>query len=443
MMGYEFATYVNKYLEMKGVPTRAIAKIDSNPEKSKHLETATTKLFDQEIDFCNLRKEVYEEGSRIPTKITFGTPEEDAYRRDTTINSLFYNVNTNLVEDYTKQGIPDLISGLIRTPLEPFETFFDDPLRVLRCIRFASRFNFQLVPELCDAAKNPEIKDALMHKISRERIGIEYEKMITGPHPLLSVRLIHDLELYSVIMSPPSNIKSGTISDDYTAVKAVGIVDWLCLQNRPRIESLKAVTKQEQRTLILAASTIPFLGVISEIKRKDIPTVQLVLRDSIKTNNADINTVSTLFTGMSSLKALAEKNAMEGNVPRSELGMLIRNLGALWSTAIKLAAVKDILDAFPDSPWTRPGEVDENLAKEIYMKYDALIEAAHQYGIADCYTWKHLVDGKRSAQIVGIKPGPQVSELLKYQMMWILDHPKGTKEDCEEAIRAFWNTKQQ
>lgn len=69
MMGYEFATYINEYLKSEGIATRSIAKIDSNPEKSKHLETATTKLFDQEVDFCNLRKEVYEEDSRIPLAI--------------------------------------------------------------------------------------------------------------------------------------------------------------------------------------------------------------------------------------------------------------------------------------------------------------------------------------------------------------------------------------
>lgn len=69
MMGFEYATYVNKYLESQGYPIRSIAKIDSNPEKSKHLETATTKLFDQEVDFCNLRTEIYEEGSRIPSQI--------------------------------------------------------------------------------------------------------------------------------------------------------------------------------------------------------------------------------------------------------------------------------------------------------------------------------------------------------------------------------------
>lgn len=69
MMGYDFAVHVNEYLTSKGYETRSIAKIDSNPDKSKHLETATTKLFDQEIDFVNLRNEIYNEDSRIPAQV--------------------------------------------------------------------------------------------------------------------------------------------------------------------------------------------------------------------------------------------------------------------------------------------------------------------------------------------------------------------------------------
>jgi hypothetical protein len=69
MMGYDFAVHVNEYLTSKGYETRSIAKIDSNPDKSKHLETATTKLFDQEVDFVNLRNEVYNEDSRIPAQV--------------------------------------------------------------------------------------------------------------------------------------------------------------------------------------------------------------------------------------------------------------------------------------------------------------------------------------------------------------------------------------
>ncbi|KAI8644652.1 hypothetical protein BD408DRAFT_340262 [Parasitella parasitica] len=435
MMGYEFATYVNKYLESQGFPTRFIAKIDSNPEKSKHLETATTKLFNQEVDFCNLRTEIYEEGSRIPSQITFGTPKEDAYRRDTTINSLFYNVNLHQVEDFTNQGIPDLVKGLIRTPLEPFETFRDDPLRVIRCIRFASRFNFEMVPELCQAAKNPEIKDALINKISRERIGIEFDKMIAGPHPLLSMQLIHRLELYPIIMATPG-IKSGTVGDAKLAVQAVGILQWL-----EQKEGFNASSKDDKRTMILTASVLPFYGAVSEFKKKDVPAVQLVLRDSIKTNNTDVSTVSTVFRGIDSLHHMANSN-LNQQVKRSELGMLIRDLGALWQTAVKMAAAKELLDVYPNLSWSEdPSAIDAHTGQDICDKYYALIQAAKQYQITDCYSWKHIVDGKRAAQVVGIKPGPIVTELLKVQMSWQLENPNGTKEECEQAIRAYWENK--
>ncbi|KAI8058644.1 uncharacterized protein B0P05DRAFT_581543 [Gilbertella persicaria] len=431
MMGYEFATYVNKYLESQGVPTRSIAKIDSNPEKSKHLETATTKLFDQEVDFCNLRTEIYEGDSRIPSQVTFGTPSEDAYRRDITINSLFYNVNTHSVEDFTNKGIPDLIKGYIRTPLAPFETFRDDPLRVIRCIRFASRFNFKMVPELCEAAKHPEIRDALVSKISRERIGIELDKMITGPFPLLSLELIHQLDLYPVVMTSPANIVRGTVSTSDTAVRAVAIVEWLCSQE----SQLSSTSKEEKRTLILAASVLPFLGVFVEQKNREVLGVQLVLRDAIKTNNVDINTVSTIFRGIDQLQSLANQNLNEP-ASRSQLGMLIRELGALWQTAIKMTTAKELLDTL--------SHIDlANLtsAQQVCNKYSALIQLAFDYGIADCYQWKHMVDGKRAAQVVGVKPGPVLTELLKVQMTWQLEHPQGTREECEEALVKYWQTR--
>ena len=88
------------------------------------------------IDLVNLRSEEYGEDSRVP-EIKIGTPEQDALRRDLTINSLFYNINTKQVEDFTKMGLADLNKGTARTPLEPLKTFMDDPLRVLRTVRFA------------------------------------------------------------------------------------------------------------------------------------------------------------------------------------------------------------------------------------------------------------------------------------------------------------------
>lgn len=134
-----------------------------------------------------------------------------------------------------------------------------------------------MVPELCQAAKHPEIKDALIHKISRERIGIEFDKMMTGPFPLLSMQLIHQLDLYPIIMAAPHIIKSGTVGDALLAVQAVGILQWL-----QQHDGLRAASNEEKRSLVLAASVLPYYGTVSEFKKKDIPAVQLVLRDSIK-----------------------------------------------------------------------------------------------------------------------------------------------------------------
>ena len=87
----------------------------------------------------------------------------------------------------TGLGITDLRAGLLRTPLEPLQTFLDDPLRVLRTIRFANRFEFDIMPEIIVAAKNTQVRDSILQKISYERIGIELDKMFSGKNPEKSV----------------------------------------------------------------------------------------------------------------------------------------------------------------------------------------------------------------------------------------------------------------
>lgn len=74
-----------------------------------------------------------------------------------TINALFYNLNTKQIEDYTEKGIDDLKYGIVRTPLPALQTFLDDPLRVLRTIRFATRFNFLVADDVIEAAQQKQI----------------------------------------------------------------------------------------------------------------------------------------------------------------------------------------------------------------------------------------------------------------------------------------------
>ncbi|KAI9827263.1 MAG: CCA tRNA nucleotidyltransferase, mitochondrial [Thelocarpon impressellum] len=161
----------------RGLSMGDLHKIEANPEKSKHLETVTTRILGLDVDIVNLRKESYTEDSRNP-QMEFGTPEEDALRRDATVNALFYNLNTSKLEDFTGKGFDDLGNKIMRTPMEPHQTFKDDPLRVLRMIRFASRLGYSIHHDAEAAMSAAAIKQALKAKISRERVGVEVEKML-------------------------------------------------------------------------------------------------------------------------------------------------------------------------------------------------------------------------------------------------------------------------
>lgn len=194
MTGYQFGMALKQYLDIPENLERykelnpddalkeeivSLHKIEANPEKSKHLETVTTRIFGFDVDLVNLRKETYSEESRNP-QMEFGTAEEDALRRDATVNALFYNLNESKLEDLTGRGLEDMKNKLIRTPLEPYQTFKDDPLRVLRLIRFASRLGYSIHEDTEKAMQNNDISDALKLKISKERVGTEVEKMLRG-----------------------------------------------------------------------------------------------------------------------------------------------------------------------------------------------------------------------------------------------------------------------
>lgn len=143
--------------------------------------TAQVKYREQEIEFVGARKESYSHDSRNPI-VEDGTLEDDQNRRDFTINAMAICLNRNrfgeLVDPF--EGTYDLEDRIIRTPLEPGITFSDDPLRMLRCIRFATQLNFYIEDEtfeaLCENKERIKI-------ISRERINEELNKILLSPTP--------------------------------------------------------------------------------------------------------------------------------------------------------------------------------------------------------------------------------------------------------------------
>eukprot|EP00804_Cyclotella_cryptica_P020631 CCRYP_003459-RA/>CCRYP_003459-RA protein AED:0.01 eAED:0.01 QI:558/1/1/1/1/1/2/463/796 len=203
-LGREFADELNQWLSDHGRETHSVGVVLKNPEKSKHLETATMRINNYWIDFVNLRAEEYTSDSRIPDLMRIGTAEEDAFRRDLTINSLFYNINDGVVEDMTGRGLEDLKKGIVATPLPPLTTLLDDPLRVLRSVRFAARLRFGMDESLKEAAADSRVKLALEQKVSRERVGSEVDLMLKSRDPVGAMRLLINLGLIETAFPLPT-----------------------------------------------------------------------------------------------------------------------------------------------------------------------------------------------------------------------------------------------
>ena len=181
------------------------AKLHTKVSVFRRFGTAMLRWKDGELEFVGARRESYRADSRKPI-VEDGTLEEDQQRRDFTINAMAFSLQQ---EDYGSLvdpfgGIRDLNLGLIRTPLDPDTTYIDDPLRMLRAIRFATQLGFSIVPEsLASIRRN---KDRLSI-LSAERIADELNKIMKTPKPSVGFYLLDACELLPLILPALANLK--------------------------------------------------------------------------------------------------------------------------------------------------------------------------------------------------------------------------------------------
>jgi len=217
--------------------------------------------------------------------------------------SMFFNINTGLVEDLTGRGREDLRAGIIRTPLHPLETFLDgksvqgllttwihpldrlpclsatDPLRVLRAVRFSTRFGFALEESLVEAASSekvmyeslpvlfpsalsipfilstsPQVRKALSDKVSKERVGTELEGMIQGPAPVKAMRLLESLDLFSTVFSIPEDL---SYTSRFKTAFAMSCVNCMEAAYGLSTDLGLSLDKEDSRFLLMSSLLIP------------------------------------------------------------------------------------------------------------------------------------------------------------------------------------------
>ena len=168
-------------------------KLNAHLTVFKNFGTAQVKTKNLEIEFVGARKESYERGSRKPI-IEDGTLEEDQERRDFTINAMSISLQKEsfgeLIDPFN--GLQDLKNKVLKTPLEPSKTYSDDPLRMMRAIRFASQLDFKIEKESLKAITTNKDRIEI---VSQERITDELNKIVLSPIPSIGFELLYNTKL--------------------------------------------------------------------------------------------------------------------------------------------------------------------------------------------------------------------------------------------------------
>ncbi|MDX9772089.1 MAG: HD domain-containing protein [Bacteroidales bacterium] len=187
---------------------RAVAREISPEIRVTVFKTFGTAMFhyrNYDLEFVGARKESYSEDSRKPS-VKPGTLEDDQNRRDFTINALAISLNKHNPGEVLDPfgGIDDISNGIIRTPLDPDTTFSDDPLRMMRAIRFAAQLGFKIADTTMDSiSRNAE----RINIVSAERITTELNKIMATKTPSVGVLLLEETGLLGLILPEISRLK--------------------------------------------------------------------------------------------------------------------------------------------------------------------------------------------------------------------------------------------
>ncbi|MCC3216413.1 MULTISPECIES: CCA tRNA nucleotidyltransferase [Chryseobacterium] len=202
LMNRKASTDIDFVTEQSGIELAQNVAQDIDPKLKvsvfKTYGTAMIKYKELELEFVGARKESYTENSRKP-EVEGGSLEDDQKRRDFTINAMAISLNKNnfgeLIDPFN--GIDDLEKEILRTPLEPAQTYSDDPLRMMRAVRFASTLNFKIEENSLKAIQQEAERIRI---VSMERIMVEFNKIMMSEKPSIGLRLMEQTGLMKLII---------------------------------------------------------------------------------------------------------------------------------------------------------------------------------------------------------------------------------------------------
>ena len=398
--------------------------IQQNAEKGKHLETATIKICKIWIDFVNLRSE--EEN-------VIGTPLKDAERRDLSINSLFYNINEKKVEDWTNKGLSDLKNGIISTPIEAKITFKDDPLRILRMLRFAVKYKFRISDNInnCIEENIEEYRNNYNNTISVERIEKELFKILNMKYSSFAIAYLYEFNLLDTILQPQKYDSSNKYSFEniFLSTANIYILGEYLLQSKKLFNTEINSENFNKIDFGLLLLTINFRNMQVKFGKENITINKLILRETFKTSNDYIKENQIMNENIDDLMTFVNKN----NYERLTIGKILRKihykniikilLALICYEYIEKIGLKELIC-----------DINDNILQHIIDKYKFFYDYIVKENMLHIDDMKPLFTGQDIIKMLDIKPGKIIGKLLELLIEEQIKDQNFTKEMANDFL---------
>ncbi|GIV08741.1 MAG: CCA tRNA nucleotidyltransferase [Fimbriimonadales bacterium] len=376
--------------------------------------TAMVHVAGAPIELVTARSESYHNQSRKPNEVRPATLYEDALRRDFTVNTLLENLHTGEILDPLGTGIADLEAKVLRTPRDPHETFYEDPLRMLRAVRFAAQLGFTIDPSVYQAILEQAERLAI---VSIERIQAEFTRLMDSPQAHLGLGMLLDTRLLHQFGQP--------------LLPMIG-----CTQNEYHLydvweHSLKAVAFVNPDGLEIPAWELRLAALLHDVGKPNTRTVDehgkvhFYEHDRVGADIAmkwlrDLRYAHSVIERVVKLVSLHMRpGAYTPEWSDSAIRRLIRDAGELLEPLLRLVQA-DIQAQRQDIP-----HADLNALRERVLRVQAK-QPQEQ--------WRSPLTGKQIMERFGLKPGPLVGQIKRYLEEQVLEGNLAP-EDVEGAWR--------
>ena len=374
-----------------------------------------------ELESVHTRKESYpDRGSRNPVT-DYGTHEEDCFRRDFTVNALYQNISTGEIIDITGKGLDDIREQIIRTPSDPFVKFDEDPLRILRCIRFAARFGWKIAQETFDAMRAMVPR---MEILTPGRISEEFMKMLSDGHPAMAMELLKSTGAMHYVLPvfeqtydmAQNKYHFGTVWDHTVAV-------------------LEETARQTDDVYVRLAALLHDIGKIItrtvdaegnvHFYKHEFMAMDMVrdVMKSLNLPNEEIATVQFLV----SHHMCAKNWGYECERMKDKSLRKLQHACRTWERFQDLMIIvyADNMSHAQEYCMPRQSEVMLERTRQMMQEGSAM------------FGYRPVLSGKEIMEIKGLTPGPQIKKCQDYLMALAFNNPLMTREEAIKFLKGY------